>query len=96
MGEFVISFVDSRRALGEAPTAAALIEKLAATFPGYNDREECWGVQVGPSCLRLAGLLRGLLMTAPACNLEVDTCQFLGWTEGGAYSELVVHCFVVC
>ncbi|GAB4823612.1 hypothetical protein N2152v2_010658 [Parachlorella kessleri] len=46
LGEFVMSFVDSRRALGEAPSAAALIEKLAATFPGYDDRAECGGLQV--------------------------------------------------
>lgn len=47
LGAFILSFLDQHQAAGHPPSAAALVEKLAGSFPGFQDRVEQGSRQVG-------------------------------------------------
>lgn len=47
LGAFVLSFLEEQQAAGQPPTAAALVEKLAETFPAFDDKALCQDKQAG-------------------------------------------------
>ena len=83
LGALILANLDAQAAAGGQPSAAALVEELAETFPAFDDHGLCRGHQVrlAVPCMG-AVTLTALQRTCCGCVAGRTCIRYVQWSPG--------------